>query len=272
MQRFEIKDGYIDLPPIEVKDEEQFVPIYLATVNTGPQAITVPYNVNLPLYSAGKNNLVSKESLKEQLITRLNYSYPDSYSLPYAFRNFSYSDISGVRRCFAGEVTYDYICTSEYLCALGLFLKYDHNDNQHQVLPTPYNSHLYLSVFDAERHINNIWEGSLVVVKAKHIPYIRACIFLQQPYKELPIEDIKILTTINETYLTPVLMNTSAQYGVIQKVHNMKYNLEMMCKTVSIKELLSYVVGKPKTLSLGETIKGAIECIEQTANVYDERW
>lgn len=177
---------------IKITSGEQFVPLYLSLFTTCPTPLKYHY------FPDGTRKAFIKEiqtgdDIKQQLTDLLTLFVPAEYTFVRPVR----VDNSGTeyQKCFLGQgpPNYPYRNNLTWMSTFGLWATW--SEGQGMVLKSKHYAALnYPQNFQLSPQV-------LIVIKAKHLAYVRACKLLNAPMCKLPYSDIKVLriTAIDNT-------------------------------------------------------------------------
>lgn len=217
---------------IKIESGEQFVPLYLALLTTGRGMYSTfsHWDVN-----------PTKEDYKLWLMERLNEGVPTEYSfIAPEYKYFPENQKEKVDIFFGNHSQNDYphlFQESSFgmFVTLGLCARIPQQNSgvtmkSKDYLPTSLQS------------FNKIIPEVLVIVKAKHLSYLRSCVLLNSPSSEIPYSDIKMLRA------TTLEANTS------KDVVNMLEEHEIQKLYASTEMMLSYLIKPFKALTAEQVL------------------
>lgn len=235
------KANNIYFDPIKITSPEQFVPLYLAQQtdddflwpSDNSHESCLPFGTDVPEggYSLEDTDYaLDKERIKNKLISILNHSYPNEYRLDIPF-DYGYrlaEEHPGVwLNSFDGSRLYNY---KDGIIRLGLLVTgISWERYTHIKVSALYDDYQSLMLKASE-----ITPELLIVVKAKHIPYIKARLYLRLPLN-LPLQDMIILilsTSKSEVY----------KYIVQSDVYSNLSKQIPMTKYMEADEIMSYLI------------------------------
>lgn len=243
-------DQYIQTNFVEVTSPEQFVPTYLAYMadntpgsNSGYPNIYFP--VNKPRYA--------KSELKKYLLDQLNLSYPDRYCFPIdkdqAQGRGSTSNLgtSDARLVFHGGYNRVGLYMYNAIVLPGTIVVVYGNNCYNSLGSAHYNNLAGRQGYYTIDYSNRMMPAIMTLVKAKHIPLIRAMQHLGMP-GSIPVSDMRIITVDNpdyntSTYIQAILgqssfmqfMNTS---GIVREYMKREDMLKFLVDTSNRKPIL----------------------------------
>ena len=261
--------------PVEVTSPDQFIPLFTAfdsdVIYTHRryrfnyilrgQGMYLVLSDEKDLEVSGKN--YTAEEVRERLIKQFNYSYPDRYSVPLSYRvvknNVGYgaSGWNDLIKAFNGLSPCFYDGT--YYALPGLVCKMQGSNYSSAI--SNLSSKQFLAHTILRRHdlLFALKPCALVLVKAKHIPLIRICQHLEQPFN-IPFEDFKFLTINNsdvyEGRAIKEVLSTSSGFGQFISKSGVERNY------VNKEVMDSYLIGPysvPSKANLVELAKTVVE-------------
>ena len=249
---------------IDIVDGEQFVPLYLSQLYKSQAHLTGEFSSHsFKAYTTLEadnlyDNLNNKDYNKKKTLIKqavkniLDGPVVTSYSLNVENGNhlnyLNYSDIidyfSG---CNVNKILY---CNNNnHFLRFGMFGGVTNNDN---VVITSLQSNLYQSFnYYPELQLERYIPYLLIVVKAKHLKYIRAKVYTSQPYS-LPHSDIMLL--VNSKYKTEKYVKELYSKGLSEFIKSQE--MKVIYKTTE--ELQKYMFKRRKDKTAEETMKDAL--------------
>lgn len=265
LSRYDNRNGFLKLPQIFITSPDQFVPLFLAYENPFTEYLSWSgrYKLNWHLPSTLK---FTKEDFKKELLNMFNLSYPDSYAIPVLtskiMDNSSGSDNNDLAMgTFAGVGTApsSYQGQSYYVLPGLVFECLSTSPNPYSLLKAP--EYPEPGTMLCYSNFLRLFNPTLIMlVKAKHIPAIRAAQHLKVPFK-LPLNGAKVLTynnhrsllvsRITKVLLDPIISNQ----GLIHEYHESQ-------------ELRKYVIGEklPVLENMTNILDKAIELQTEICN------
>jgi hypothetical protein len=246
LSNYDERSGFVRLPPVHIESPEQFVPLFVAY--DSPFKDYLPWTARYKLHwHHGSSRCLTKAEFKAELLSMFNLSYPDHYSIPVPLSKVMFNNGGGdntemATAAFTGSAVN--IASHQghnYFVLPGLIM------NTHRSVPDTY-ALLKTSEYPESGtmvHMTNFANcfnpNLLIVVKAKHIPMIRAAQHLKVPFK-LPLNGAKVFTfgqhgsmliaRITRNLLDPLI----SQQGLVHEY------LEMS-------QMRSYVIGEKPVLT-----------------------
>lgn len=230
---------------IKIESPDQFVPLFLAQINdayASPSAVSArcQYYIGTPSGSTGVSfNLHTRaggdlqrinhplggkfaepeqivEIITKDLEAYLNKPVPKEYALQIHHKKStvpnSASSNGAAITISGGHVSnYFLVESSSDITALGFYSLRRNTSPQIGTLKAG----LYEPVTVNLLSPDDILPQFLIVIKAKHLAYIRACLYLQMPWS-LAVTDIKLLRTANVMQFTAVLTAWDTLKGLIE--------------------------------------------------------
>ncbi len=245
---------HIYFPPVEITSPEQYVPYYLAyQSSTVPEDHSNYYPCKVPINYSRKR--LTRSKLKELLVKQLNLSYPERYSIPIREFEMINPGVSGSDNitysayAFNGTNGVDHYLTQHYLTLPGFITAHSGfnfvaslGNNYYQTQPLGCT-------------LPKLNPLMLLLIKAKHIPLVRAFAYLQSINVELPLNDMKllamenVLTSDHNEYMRQMYRN-GLQDFISREGLTTKYATKA--------EFLTYLVGDSQPKTAGEIIRDAI--------------
>lgn len=191
-------------PVIKVTDLEQFVPIQLASRtpyidNSSSWFIDETVKISSKFFDSNGNldieAIKSRDLIKEDLLKQLNYPCPNEYnfSIPYNVSSrvdWCDYDSTHIFNMFIGEnYSEDF---KDAILDFGIAIEFPGSNKYTVGRTAPLYDDTYCLIFP---YISKLSADLLIIVKAKHIPYLRARLYLKLPIT-LPIGDMKVLYNI----------------------------------------------------------------------------
>lgn len=253
--------------PIQVTSPDQFVPLYLAT-ELDDVFSSRYYDYTYNIYAPSDHRWKSREATKEMLMEQLNKPYPKQYR--FSISNYDDGnnplDYSWAQIAPAFLGLQDSLVASRGAIRLGLAMdrivygeyrisKTSGNPyvSEQKRIPNPscYNA---MSAPDS-----NFRVCTLIVVKAKHIPYLKARLYLKLPIS-LPLGDLKYLkNTSNPTLSAGLLQNRELGQFIQQMQPIQEFVTGDALREFLIPNYNSYQIQKPRA----EYIKDALQVLQE---------
>jgi len=247
------------LPSVKITSPDQFVPLFLSYES--PVVNNDIYNERYSIYfpeeaisqfrnSSGDYEYYTKHQrswVKDFVLKELNFSYPDQYSITVHLDELltgsrSSNSISTLTGCFMGQ---NYPCLQQdYLAFAGMVV---HVSNTTLV---PFISERFKLRGTIATLIDSLAPVVLVLVKAKHIPFLRAVQHLELENKAIPLADMLVLTKTNPTSTEQTIIREMFDNGLGKFVAKEQVNR----KFVEYDEMASYLVGPTKPLTRADFV------------------
>lgn len=248
-------DQYLHGPSIKITSPEQFVPMLIAfqqLEGIDPNSLWSSRYYPITIEEKDYMKQLTRKQLKEVAVKQLNYSYPEKYSMPVNrayLINSKAPDMSTryFANAFAGRGEQEVI-SRDYVSMPGIFYHYS------RINYTSFGSSLYPSR-ELAKNVTpfRIKPLMLHLVKAKHIPYLRACILLEQPVA-LPLKDMKLMTIDNPTLTLSGAIGDVIAYSGLDSVLRVQ---ELRREFASHETMLSYLIGPDRNKPIDQIIKDA---------------
>lgn len=228
--------------PIPITSPEQFVPLYVASLTPhynrysslyirGNVALSNPdtYDKVRDLLYEDGNIVEARKELKKDLLHILNHGIPKDYvfSIGLNYTGNSISRSTTILDVFNnGNEMCDYDCTT----MTGLVLNKHRRSYTHIKRPI-----FYKDQFTTTLKVlpSGFMPLALIIVKAKHIPMLRAALYLEMKV-EIPIPDIKLLVNSVDLPGTYELIRT--------KMYSYVSSSDLIMINTSSREMLKYLV------------------------------
>lgn len=240
---------------IDITSPDQFVPLFVAYLPTSliRKGYVIEYNdIHVPVNKynnelAGEDCKLTKEQTRLYIQKTLKQPYPKSYGLPFITNN-RYNVIE----IFLGKYNEGVLLNNKELC-LPFCFGYIENPGSSVLTSTTYkqvetsvkNSINQIDIFTALK------VKCCLVVKAKYIPLVRACVYLKQPM-ELPFNALQIL--VSSDYLLP--------QSIALVVKKMSSKLACDVTYLTSTEITKFVIGQKPEMSVRDRLTKALELNE----------
>lgn len=246
--------------PVKITTPEQFVPLYLAKETPIEASLIGTYNyqgIRHPSSVRTSDPIAVKKLLTDQL----NHPYPTQYRFSISNINTLYRvrdlDQSMLAKKFSGVYTRNQYALHDSVVDLGLLVDRVTIDGYSTMQKT-----LYSAMVITRVHPSKVVPLMIVVVKAKHIPMLRARIYLRLPVS-LPLGDMKILE-YKESYasrLYSTIVTSTTYQELLKQVP--------IIESHDLNTLKSYLYPEPKCVADGleNYLKRAVKASKEMVEV-----